>query len=97
MTFAASRVLAETSAARDASPITFLLYVGTYTGHGNNGIYAFHFTTTNGDVEPLGLAAEAVNPSASRSLLQLGNIATFPGYSLYDRRVRSPTAWTVRF
>lgn len=42
----------------------FLLYVGTYTLHGSKGIYVFRFCAADGDLQPLGLAAEAVNPSA---------------------------------
>ena len=42
----------------------FLLYAGTYTLHGSKGIYAFRFRAADGDLQPLGLAAEAVNPSA---------------------------------
>jgi 6-phosphogluconolactonase len=42
----------------------FLLYAGTYTLHRSKGIYAFRFRAADGDLQPLGLAAEAVNPSA---------------------------------
>jgi 6-phosphogluconolactonase len=48
----------------ETSLSTFILYIGCYTGHGNKGIHAFRFKTTDGDLQPLGLAAEAVNPSA---------------------------------
>ena len=43
---------------------TFLLYAGTYTLHGSKGIYAFRFQAADGDLQPLGLVAEAINPSA---------------------------------
>ena len=42
----------------------FLLYAGTYTLHGSKGIYVFRFRAADGDLQPLGLAAEAINPSA---------------------------------
>ena len=41
----------------------FLVYVGTYTGHGSDGIYAYRFNPSNGKLSPLGLAAKTVNPS----------------------------------
>ena len=42
----------------------FLLYAGTYTLHGSKGIYVFRFRAADGALQPLGLAAEAINPSA---------------------------------
>jgi len=42
----------------------FLLYAGTYTLHGSKGIHVFRFRASDGDLQPLGLAAEAINPSA---------------------------------
>lgn len=42
----------------------FLLYAGTYTLHGSKGIYVFRFGAADGDLQPLDLAAEAINPSA---------------------------------
>ncbi len=41
----------------------YLMYVGTYTGHGSDGIYAYRFNPSNGDLKPVGLVAETVNPS----------------------------------
>ena len=41
----------------------FLVYVGTYTGQGSDGIYAYRFNPSNGELSPLGLAAKTVNPS----------------------------------
>ena len=43
----------------------YLVYVGTYTGEGtkSKGIYAFRYDAATGQVTPLGLAAEATNPS----------------------------------
>jgi 6-phosphogluconolactonase len=40
-----------------------LVYVGTYTGHGSQGIYAFRFDPASGESVSLGLAAETENPS----------------------------------
>lgn len=41
----------------------YVLYVGTYTSRGSKGIYAYSFDTISGKLTPLGLQAEAVNPS----------------------------------
>ena len=41
----------------------FLVYVGTYTGHGSDGVYAYRFNPSKGELSPLGLAAKTVNPS----------------------------------
>lgn len=38
-------------------------YVGTYTGNGSAGIYAYRFDATTGAVTALGCAAETANPS----------------------------------
>jgi len=40
-----------------------LVYVGTYTGKGNEGISVYRFDPVSGDVRPLGLAARTDNPS----------------------------------
>jgi 6-phosphogluconolactonase len=40
-----------------------VVYVGTYTGGGSKGIYAFRLDLSSGSLAPLGLAAETVNPS----------------------------------
>jgi 6-phosphogluconolactonase len=46
------------------SPRTlYLVYVGTYTGHGSDGIYACRFNPENGDLRKIGLAAKTDNPS----------------------------------
>jgi 6-phosphogluconolactonase len=39
------------------------MYVGTYTRTASKGIYAFRFQPSTGRIFPVGLAAEAVNPS----------------------------------
>jgi len=41
----------------------YLMYVGTYTGAGSKGIYAYRFDARKGEAQPLGLAVEAKNPS----------------------------------
>lgn len=40
-----------------------LVYVGTYTGEGSDGIYAWRFNSTDGHLTPIGLAARTTNPS----------------------------------
>lgn len=39
------------------------LYVGTYTGHGSRGIYAWRFEPATGKSEQIGLVAETENPT----------------------------------
>lgn len=41
----------------------YLVYVGTYTVRGSEGIYAFRFDVHTGRLAPLGLAAKTANPS----------------------------------
>lgn len=40
-----------------------IVYVGTYTNHGSNGIYAYRFDASTGEVTSIGLAAETPQPS----------------------------------
>jgi 6-phosphogluconolactonase len=40
-----------------------LVYVGTYTGKGSEGIYAYRFDPATGETSSLGLAARTDNPS----------------------------------
>jgi 6-phosphogluconolactonase len=40
-----------------------LVYVGTYTGNGSEGIYAFRFNPATGDTVSVGLVASTDNPS----------------------------------
>ncbi len=49
--------------AAEALASEYLVYVGTYTGHGSAGIYAFRFDPASGEMSPLGLAAATDNPS----------------------------------
>lgn len=48
---------------RSATTKSYLVYVGTYTGPKSKGIYSYRFTLATGRAEPLGLAAQTVNPS----------------------------------
>ena len=54
--------LLPTSAAAAAKG-KYLLYIGTYTDHGSQGIYAYRFDARSGQSTPLGLAAESAQPS----------------------------------
>jgi len=42
---------------------SYLVYVGTYTDTGSEGIYVYRYDAESGRIEPLGVAAKAVNPS----------------------------------
>jgi 6-phosphogluconolactonase len=63
----------------------FIMYVGTYTGPNSKGIYAFRFDSGNGQVSPLGVAAETPNPSflasdpASRYLYAVNEVGNYEG------------------
>lgn len=47
------------------STARYFLFVGTYTNRGNSdGIFVFQFDENNGSLRSLGLAAQAINPSA---------------------------------
>lgn len=41
----------------------YIAYVGTYTGHGSDGIYAYRFDPIEGTLSALGLVAKTENPS----------------------------------
>jgi 6-phosphogluconolactonase len=41
----------------------YLVYVGTYTDHGSQGIYGYRFDAATGQLISLGLAAQSDNPS----------------------------------
>jgi 6-phosphogluconolactonase len=41
----------------------YLLYIGTYTGQGSDGIYAYRFNPEKGELVPVGLVAKTENPS----------------------------------
>jgi 6-phosphogluconolactonase len=42
---------------------SYIAYIGTYTRVASKGIYGYRFTPFSGDLAPLGLIQEAVNPS----------------------------------
>ncbi len=62
-----------------------LVYVGTYTGQGSEGIYAYRFDPATGDAVPLGLAAKTDRPSflaaepKGRFLYAANELETFGG------------------
>jgi 6-phosphogluconolactonase len=56
-------VLSLVSVFANAKSTGYLIYVGTYTTRGSQGIYAYRYDPANGKVESLGLAAETPNPS----------------------------------
>jgi len=51
------------SVASFASGKHYVMYVGTYTGKGSEGIYAYRYDAGSGTVSPIGLAAKTDNPS----------------------------------
>jgi len=46
-----------------AGATDYLVYAGTFTRGASRGIYAYRFQTVNGKLKPLGVAAEASNPT----------------------------------
>jgi 6-phosphogluconolactonase len=54
--------LAAAFAAAAANPAYFV-YIGTYTGHGSQGIYVYRFEPVSGALTSIGLAAQTDNPS----------------------------------
>jgi 6-phosphogluconolactonase len=57
----AGAALPGANAARKATK--FLAYIGTYTGPDSKGVYAYRFDAASGDLQPVGLVGEVVNPS----------------------------------
>jgi 6-phosphogluconolactonase len=65
----------------------YILFVGTYTEEGSKskGIYAYSYDAHSGQVSPLGLAAETINPSwltlsaDGRYLYAVNEISTYKG------------------
>jgi 6-phosphogluconolactonase len=63
----------------------YLVYVGTYTGRGSEGIYAYRFDPATGEAVPLGLAAKTDRPSflaadpQGRFLYAANELETFGG------------------
>ncbi|MBI3698129.1 MAG: lactonase family protein [Acidobacteria bacterium] len=72
-------------AQKPASKGEYLVYIGTYTGSKSQGIYAYRFQASTGQLTPLGLAAETVNPSFVNAhpnrqyLYSVSEIANFGG------------------
>jgi 6-phosphogluconolactonase len=56
-------LLIATVLASSLSAANYLMYVGTYTGKGSKGIYAFRFDPAAGKFQDLGLAVATQNPS----------------------------------
>lgn len=62
-----------------------LVFVGTYTGKGSDGIYAYRWHARAGELESLGLAAKTENPSFlvvspdGASLYAANEVSTFRG------------------
>ena len=55
--------LVTVTAANDSPKGRYVLFVGTYTDKQSKGIYAYRFDSASSELTPLGIAAEAVNPS----------------------------------
>jgi 6-phosphogluconolactonase len=62
-----------------------LVYVGTYTGHGSDGIYAWRFNLATGETVSVGLVGTTPNPSflaidsTRRFLYAVNEVDTFQG------------------
>lgn len=67
----------------------YWMYVGTYTKTASRGIYAFRFQPSTGRIFPVGLAAEAVNPSFlavhpnNRFLYAVNEVSNYEGKNGY--------------
>jgi 6-phosphogluconolactonase len=67
--------------------LEYLVYIGTYTGSGSEGIYGYRFDAMSGGFERIGLAAEAENPSFlavhpnGKFLYAVNEIENFAGQS----------------
>jgi 6-phosphogluconolactonase len=55
--------LVTVTAANDSPKGRYVLFVGTYTDKQSKGIYAYRFDSASSELTPLGMAAEAINPS----------------------------------
>jgi 6-phosphogluconolactonase len=72
-------------AASHAVDYKYLVFVGTYTGTGSQGIYAYRFDPAAGELTPVGLAAATENPSflvadpKNRFLYAVNELDTFNG------------------
>src|SRR6266404_1765981 len=69
----------------EATDHKYIVYIGTYTGSGSKGIYAYRFDASTGKVDPIGLAAESDKPSFlavhpnGRFLYAVNEIGQFDG------------------
>jgi 6-phosphogluconolactonase len=69
----------------EAAAAERLVYVGTYTGKGSEGIYAYRFDPATGDARSIGLVAATDNPSflavdpKGRFLYAVNELDTFRG------------------
>jgi len=76
--------IAKTDSAKSAGH-HYLLFVGTYTKGESKGIYAYRYDAASGQLTPLGLAAETVNPSfltidpSGRFLYAVNEVSDFHG------------------
>ncbi len=77
-----------------------LVFIGTYTGSGSEGIYVSHFDTSNGELSSPELAGEAVNPSflalhpSGRYLYAVNEVGDFQGQksgAVQAFRIESPS------
>jgi 6-phosphogluconolactonase len=67
-----------------------LMYVGTYTGQGSEGIYAYRFDSKTGALTPLGLAAPVDNPSFLAIAPNMKNL-----YAVSEGRDGAVSAFTI--
>jgi 6-phosphogluconolactonase len=71
--------------ARQAAGGEHLMYVGTYTGKGSDGIYGYRFDPAGGELHTVGLAARTKNPSflaahpEGRFLYAVNEVDSFEG------------------
>ena len=49
--------------ARSSGSRQYLVFVGTYTNHGSQGIYSYRFNAATGKLTAIGLAAQSENPA----------------------------------
>ena len=68
----------------------YFAYIGTYTGHGSQGIYAYRFEPATGALTSLGLAAQTENPS----FLAAGPGGTYL-YAVNENEVGSVSAFRI--
>ncbi len=68
----------------------YFAYIGTYTGHGSQGIYVYRFEPATGELTNLGLAAQTENPS----FLAVGPGGTYL-YAVNENEVGSVSAFRI--